>query len=246
MAAERSAPKTITSSASPLGVLGLFIGLSEATAGAAAIGTDGASQLILAVFAVVFPLIVFAIFIWLLLVYPANLYPPDQYTAVTTVVDYVAALRREGLASRAVVEQAIVEAVSAATEHNTGAAQPEIASSIARAVESAVDRGSVTVDRSLLLPGAEPVRFPVSEDMAVQDLLDSIYFALRPSVKPFSYGESWWLTQEDGTGFPAVGASWASKAFNRNRDERTLASVGIEPGATLKASPLLPRTDGAP
>jgi hypothetical protein len=47
-------------------------------AGAAAIATDGATRLIFAIFAVVFPPLGFCVFAWLLINKPVNLYAPGQ------------------------------------------------------------------------------------------------------------------------------------------------------------------------
>jgi hypothetical protein len=62
------------SAASPLWVIALFIALSEATAGGAAITTNGTTRLIFACFAVAFPSIVFGVFVWLLIKHAPNLY----------------------------------------------------------------------------------------------------------------------------------------------------------------------------
>jgi hypothetical protein len=49
--------------ASPLWIIALFIALSEATAGAAAITTNGVTRIIFACFAVAFPTLVFLVFV---------------------------------------------------------------------------------------------------------------------------------------------------------------------------------------
>lgn len=106
----RPAPETT----SPLRILALFIALSEATAGAAAVGTDGGARLLLASFAVVLPLIVLSIFVWLLLRHPGNLYPPDRYTAETGIEKYVGVLRdgENHDRNRAVVASLVTEVAS--------------------------------------------------------------------------------------------------------------------------------------
>lgn len=225
--------------ASPLAVIALFIGLSEATVGAAAVGTGGASQLILAIFAVAFPTVVFSTFVWLLLVHPAHLYPPDQYTTVTTIEGYVRALRRGDVASQAVLQSAITDAVSTAIaiddEEDARPDQTSLMASVADAVDMAFKRGSVTIVRSPTLGGGRPVRFPVSELTTVQELLDSIYFALEVNVGSGTYGRKWWLVDEEGVGIPNIGTRWAREHTGIASDGRGLLSVGISPGSTLTA-----------
>ncbi len=219
---------------SPLAVIALFIGLSEATVGAAAVGTDGASQLLLSAFAVIFPAVVFGVFVWMLLSHPAHLYSPEQYTEITSVEAYVGALRRDGLAAQAVLEQAIAVAVSTAFaedgDHPT-ADPASVRASVSEAVDRAVNGGSVTLVRGQLIAGAHRVRFPVSEETQVQDLLDAMYFALNEAIEPHSYGRDWWLVGENGVGFPKMGALWARRNLDRPYDDRSLATVGIAPGA---------------
>lgn len=230
-----ASPKS-TPSASPLGVIGLFIGLSEATAGAAAIGTDGASRLILATFAVVFPLLVFGIFIWLLLIHPGNLYPPDQYTAHTSIQSYVNALRRERRASQAALEKAIVKGVSAVAQEQGGPGGQAVEESVQRAVAEVVSRESVRVERSGLITGAEPVSIAVDEQTTVQDLLDAVYFSLDDAVGPYEYGKTWRLLDPAGAELRKADSGRARYRQER-RDTRPLSEVGIEGGTTLTVAP---------
>ncbi len=233
------------SASSPLAIIALFIGLSEATAGAGAIGTDGTSRLILSVFAVTFPLLVFGVFVWLVLNHPGNLYRPDQFTETTTIDAFVGGLRRQTLASQAVLESAIADAVSAAiTAHDEGgdATPAGIVATVDRAVALAVRQGGITVLRDQIVPGAKPITLPVSEETTVQDLLDAIWFSFDGAVPPFTYGRQWWLALEDGTGFPEIGGPWAKRHRGLAVDERLLASVGIRAGMSVVAKPIL----GAP
>jgi len=82
-------------SASPLWIIALFIALSEATAGVAAIITNGVARLIFAVFAVSFPTVVFVVFVWLLVKHAPNLYAPGQYSKDITPEMYRSGIRRD-------------------------------------------------------------------------------------------------------------------------------------------------------
>jgi hypothetical protein len=225
---------------SPLTIIGMFIALSEVTAGAAAIGTDGASQLILAVFAVSFPVAVFGVFLWLLLTHPANLYPPNQYTSTTTIESYAAALQRSRGINQVILGNAIVEAVSAAVEANPGGAatREDIAPPIAEAVGLAFKQGGVTVHIDDDFSRPQTIVVPVLDSTPVQDLLDQIYFALAPDVPPFSYGKQWALQMDSGETrvFDEIGSAWSRRnGFSLEEgDYRPLSQVGIEPGSVLQ------------
>lgn len=152
--------------------------------------------MILSCFAAAFPVLVFGVFVRILLSHPGNLYPPDQYTSVTTIEGYVAALHRDSLASQNLLERAIREAISV-----PGVADPNRNKNVELAlgaVDHVLKTGSVTVVREKLVPGAKPVRFAVSDETSVQDLLDAIYFALDGAVATFSYGRDWWVIHKTG------------------------------------------------
>lgn len=232
--------------ASPLAIIALFIGLSEATAGAAAIGTDGTSRLILSVFAVTFPVLVFGVFVWLVLTHPANLYRPDQFTETTTIEAFVGGLRRQTLASQAVLESAIRDAVSAAIyaqDSGSDISPASIAATVDQAVAAAVKQGSITVLLDQIVPGASPGSWPYSDDTTVQDLLDAVWFSFHGAIPPFTYGRQWWLVREDGSGLPEIGGPWAARHRGRPYDDRPLASVGITPGVCLVAKRILTPAD---
>jgi hypothetical protein len=237
------------SAASPLWIMALFIGLCEAAAVVAAATTDGGTQTMFAIFAVAFPLIILGTFVWLLLTHPANLYSPSQYTDTTTIDAYVAALRRESRDSRAVLQDAISEAlvttVTAEQGERPGRLTEDLRAQVTEAIEGAVDRSSVTVDRSAFgEDGDEPIRIPVTRKTTVQALLDSIYFELRPAVEPFTYGSAWVLFDEGNSEIEAHGMKRAffkdtGVAVRLRGDTRRLAEAGITPGMHLTARPLV-------
>jgi hypothetical protein len=221
-------------SPSPLWIIALFIALSEVVAGVAAITTDGTTRLIFAIFAVTFPIVVLASFVWLLLKHPGNLYSPWQYTAQTSVESYVSALRRERRDFTTVIGAALTEAVTTAVEprdaQDGGRDPKEVRARVEDAFADAVQRNSIAVDPSMFLPGADPVTFAVGPETTVQDLLDSVYFALQPAVEPYSYGRSWVLSDAELRPLPEIPSS------RSKRVGRKLSEVGLEPGATLVAT----------
>jgi len=78
------------------------------------------------------------------------------------------------------------------------------------------------------------VQIPVTEETTVDSLLDTIYFALAPAVKPFTYNKTWILTDDSGKNYTDIGTIWA-KDQNLPRDTRPITEVGIFPGSTLPA-----------
>lgn len=218
---------------SPLWIIALFITLSEMMAGTAAIATTGSTQLIFALFAVVFPLLVLGTFIRLLIRYPAHLYGPWQYTSEVGIETYAEALSRQFRTASKVYSEATMDALAYAGEARTarvGSEEGLTKEAVAKHFEEVVERNSITVDRSKLISGATPVQIPVTEHTTVADLLDTIYFEISPAVHPFTYGSSWLLIDEAGTMLTNMGTRWAGY----DRDERTLNEVGIHRGSRLE------------
>jgi hypothetical protein len=232
------------SGASPLWIIALFIALSEAMAGTAAIATDGTTRLIFAIFAVCFPVAVFATFVWLLIEHPANLYPPGEYTEQTPVTVYDQTLTKGGLALFAnAVSEAALTAVTVHSDQE-GLEDPRtLRDQVAHSFERAVEEGSVTIDRAQLIAGAEPVQIPIAEDALVDSFLDSVYFQIRPEVKAYTYGSAWLLVDAAGRPLDEMGTQWA-KAHGNTRDQRPLSEIGILPGSSLSVVPIKSRSEG--
>jgi hypothetical protein len=221
-------------SASPLWIIALFIALSEATAGVAAISTNGAARLIFSCFAVAFPTLVFVVFVWLLISHAANLYAPGQYSSDITPEIYRTGISRT---DSIVLARAVARAVVPALGHNTeGEDSTEALNQVARRFEEAVEESSVLVTLSPLLnTRAEVLQIPVTEETSIRLLLDAIYWAIQPRVEPFTYGKTWLLYDRvGGKGYDEMGTRWAERA-NLLDDIRPISSVGIGPGSRLIA-----------
>lgn len=216
-------------SASPLWIIALFIALSEATAGAAAITTNGSARLIFACFAVSFPTLVFAIFVWLLIKHAPNLYAPAQYSKDITPEMY-----RSGIsispAQSLFFGRAVAETV--VPLDNNGEDRNVVVEQVARRFEAVVAESSITVSINRLKSDAELLQIPVTENMTVDHFLDSIYFALKPAVKPFTYDQAWTLIDEHGNEYTEMGTTWANSR-NLSGDARLITEVGIRPGTSL-------------
>ncbi len=228
---------------SPLWIIALFIALSEITAGIAAIATDGTTRFIFAIFTVTFPLIVLAVFIWLLVRHPANLYGPWQYSEGVGVEAYAAALNRQRRTTSLVYRHAASEAVALASSRESGASDSGSAVSVERVKEDfdrLIRESSIVVDCSAFRDG-EPVLIPVTQETTAAELLNAIYFELAPAVRPFTYGESWLLADQSGHRLTELGTQWARRR-NRGQDLRRLEEVGIELGSSLTVVPVDPPT----
>jgi hypothetical protein len=186
-------------------------------------------------FAVAFPFVVLAVFVWLLVVHTEKLYAPSQYTPDTTIAAFAEATRRQTRDAQLVAQSAISAAVAPAiVARSNGADLNEVREQIAERLDQAVEDASVKLARSLLIEGADTVSIPVSRETTVQDLLDSAYFALTPAVGPYTYGIDWMLVRSDHELLENIGSKWA-EGNGMPDDYRPLREVGIEPGATLTA-----------
>jgi hypothetical protein len=220
--------------ASPLWIVALFIALSEATAGFAAITTDGIARMVFTCFAIGFPVLVFVAFIWLLVRHTPKLYSPGQYSKEITPEVF-----RTGIEISRAESANLGRAVAAALapllwEDEDEDALAIGARKIARSFEAAVADSSVTIVLSYLKPGTRDLRIPVTEDTTVTDLLDGVYLALVPWASPDSYQQTWTLLNDKGEELSGIGATWA-RDRGMLRDERLITDAGIFFGSTLTA-----------
>jgi hypothetical protein len=223
-------------STSPLWIIALFIALSEATAGAAAITTNGAARLIFTCFAVAFPSTVFGVFVWLLVRHAPKLYAPAQYSRDITPEVYRLGVNR---VDSAVIGRAVAETLvpMKSDDSDPGNRTAEV-EAVARRFEAAVDESSLFISLGPLNRSADRLRLPVSRETPVQPVLNEIFYALDGAVAPNSYGKSWMLINDDGTEYTDMGMPWA-KQHNLPGDSRTLDEIGIKPGSRLTAVPKL-------
>jgi hypothetical protein len=231
-----SSQESWTDVSSPLRIIALFIALSETLASAAAVATDGTARTMLTSFAVSFPFVVLAVFVWLLVAHTTKLYAPNQYTAETTIEAFANATRRQNTETQLLVRSAVSHAVATAIgAEDVGTATPaDVRDQIAANFDQAVEDASVTLARSLLIDGAENVQIAVGNKTSVQDFLDSAYFSLVPAVGPYTYGVDWVLVGGDHETLPEMGSNWAEQQGEEG-DFRLLEEVGIRPGTILTA-----------
>jgi hypothetical protein len=210
-------------------------------AAGAALATGGSAQLIFALFAVIFPFVVLVAFVWLLLYRPLNLYAPSQYTEPTGVREFAEIIGRQGRDEVEIYKQAVAEAVVAGVVED----QDVVAGSIDRQAvlnrvtarfDDVVGQHSVRVDRSLIIEGAEPVAIPVTPETTADEFLDSVWFNISESVEPYTYNDSWVLTNQDSVPVRELGTKWAWEQGWLG-DDRKLEDAGIVLGGTYFAIP---------
>ena len=85
------------SAMTPLGIIALFLSVSETVAGITTALTEGALQIAFGTFAITFPLIIAASFFVLLWKKNHVLYPPSEFGNDTTVGEFVDAMHRSQL-----------------------------------------------------------------------------------------------------------------------------------------------------
>lgn len=216
-------------------IIALFIALSEATAGVAAITTSGSARLIFACFAVAFPTLVFVVFIWLLVKHAPKLYAPGQYSSDITPEVYRTGISR---ADTLFLGRAVAKTVAPLLGGADGgeAAQEAVVEQVARRFEAAVEESIVEVNLFPLTADSEPLQIPATRQTQVDQLLDKIWWGLRPrGVRAFTFGTDWSLrNSSDGTEYTDVGTAWA-KRNGLDRDTRPIGDVGITPGSHLDA-----------
>lgn len=226
----------------PLWVVSLFLTLSEVTVGLAATQASGWVQGLLAVFAVVFPCAVFAAFFTVLWKRPFVLYAPGDFTADTPIATFVGAMQSSSLREAEAVDAAVRRAVEVIVreERTRGEISTKESEEL---IETAVRVGTddyrnrlLTVDLTTFdsALGPEPFTTPISDRTSVDQVLNLLYFALSPKVKPYTYGRDWVLYDPDTKKMLTdLGTIWARLHTGKDWDERPAVSVGLRPGMRL-------------
>ncbi|PZD73573.1 hypothetical protein C1752_02039 [Acaryochloris thomasi RCC1774] len=209
----------------PLGIIALFISLSEAVAGVVAIQTDGHIQLILTLFVVFFPLHVSILFFYILWHRPIVFYHPKEFEGNTTIEAFSEAMQRRFRKVDKWVE-------------NTEKAIRNVEDDELR-VESLVNElvksHSVTLDTTPISGnGGEIINIPYDEFESIGLFLRYVWHRVD-NLPVHSYGREWVLANaENRKLYNQIGSRFARKHRGTNWDERTLEEVGIKPGMTLQ------------
>lgn len=236
----------------PLSIIAMFLSLSEAVAGIAAIQASGGLQVALGIFVIVFPFAIACAFFVVLWYRPYVFYPPNEYGGKTDVKQYVEAMQNRSAKEADILDHLddkIMQALSAndtaselaelASEKNHSKKSIErdeifsgIASRTAQAIRESfviIEAGSEFGDRA----GRYSIAYKPSDP--VYRVGNEVYFLLTPMVKAFTLGTKWTLIdKETGQRMKEFESDW-SRGETEEDDTREVQSVGVKPGMVLKA-----------
>lgn len=225
----------------PLGIIALFIVLIYGFA-ALTLGMTSTLQpterLPLVWFLVLFPVLVLAAFAWLVSQHHEKLYAPGDFKSDDGFLEGVKkrlAYAREIEVQQERVKVKVGQAIAAS---RSGAANaPEDVEALVKKVNEEIDSATnVRIDaRAYLKDTGATFELPVALFDSLGELTDAVYFKLAPAVKPYAYGHTWVLRNED-TGEVIRTARMISGAAAGKpiADNRSLEEVGILPGSRLK------------
>ncbi len=196
----QSPPKILT----PLGIIFLFVTLSEAILGVGISQTNSWIQVVLAVFACIFPSGVAAAFFYILYHRPENFYAPKDFAGDASYLESMKearAIRIQRYSEAALnIQHTVEEGVRSATM------RPELSDPTQRNVIVAeeVERISkelkgtfVTIDLSKFEKNMGEITLPIAAYDTLNDLTDEIFFVLQGHVRPFAYGYDWLLRNKE-------------------------------------------------
>ncbi|MBJ7310508.1 hypothetical protein ACFOLJ_24265 [Rugamonas sp. CCM 8940] len=235
----------------PLGIIALFVGLSETIAGFAAIKTEGVVQLIFTVFSVIFPIGIAVAFFSVLWKRAQVFYPPKEFGANVDVRHYAEAMRHQAVGNQelqTLVRNTIAETfgsqeaqnVIAEISTNKAAQSDTIVQQATMALaQQAVGRlqsAVVTIDiRQFRGESVAELVFPYDQNEEAFSMLSAVYFHIDDYVPPFAYGKIWAL-KDEATGEVLVpdGVDWSDTNALAN-SRVTVKEFGISPGMRLSA-----------
>jgi hypothetical protein len=224
------------SRATPLWIISIFIGLSQAVAGLVAIQGSGWIAGTLAIFAVIYPIVVTGLFFLILWKRNWLFYPPSEFSHDVQPAQYIDAMRgqRIQLELGQVAIRTAVEEAAVSTMKEWGVDDEERLERVRTKTREELDKLSIDVNIDINETNAARTRFYPTDTSTVTDLLNSVYFAISDFVRPFEYPRTWVLEREGGGVLDQMGTSWA-RSRGLPEDDRLLGEVGIKAGDRLRA-----------
>ncbi|MET9408660.1 hypothetical protein ABZX90_23260 [Streptomyces sp. NPDC002935] len=222
----------------PLWIIALFLGLSETTVGIAAAQSSGWVQGLLAVFAVVFPVLVSTVFFLILWQRPEVLYAPGDFPEHVSIGTYVDGMRRRSTPDPDTIQVVVNDMLR--TVLPPALDNPSDPSNV---LEETLDNAKrVLAERTLTVDVSAITEIP--DDMfecttfstqTVSNFLDSLWGYISESVPPFRYGRDWILLDAGSKKrLGNLGSLW-SERNGTEEDHRLLSGVGITPESRLIA-----------
>ena len=241
-------PRSKSSSITPLGIIATFVALSETVAGLAAIRTEHAVQMIFAIFAVAFPVLIAGVFFAVLWKRAFVFYPPQEFGDEIDVKRYVEAMRSQAIGNNeilAIVRSSITEALESkqARAVLTTMASPagdggdtglrKASEVLVRQAVENLQGALVTVDMSAF--SAPACLLPYKPDEGAFTFLSAIYYQIADHVDAFTYGKSWAL-RDASSGELILPATirWQGDDAVAN-SQLTLEEFGLHAGMKVEA-----------
>jgi hypothetical protein len=226
----------------PLLIILSFVLLTEVVVMFGILGTTNLTQMILASFIVVFPVLVAILFFWILATKPWAFYAPKDYGVQTDPQSYINAVANTSIPrissemNEFIMNLGVkVERALQNSEQLRRLINAKEISEIGRdVVEEIRENELVTIDLTEF--GGKTVVLPVNSKTNVDELLDYVYYEINKvsPVPPFAYRSNWVLQDIEGNVLEQMGTQWARENRMR-RDTRPLPDANIQPGAQLKA-----------
>lgn len=187
---------------------------------------QGAEQLLIVGFMIIFPFFVASLFFYVVWHRPIHLYRPAEITP--------------GLEDRYQTQEAKVgldeDRLESFLEEQIRRVPLE--EGVARKISHVIQEAYLTVDPSPLLGAStSPWQAPYAQFDTVQELLNTVYASLH-DVRPFSYAQEW-ILQDANSGRLITDIGTGSKfckLSGKFGDDRKLQEVGILPGMRLLVS----------
>lgn len=233
-------------SKNPLGIIALFIvliyGFAALVVGASGqLGPEERYPIIW--FLVFFPVVVLAVFGWLVSRHYEKLYAPRDYTSDDAFLKALQA-RTEARPGLKELDNQIEQKVKSVLSSEDLLDKTENKEELQKRLREAAERitneirhtSFITVDaRSFTGSDEDVFEFPASAFRTLSELTDEIYFSISDHVEPFEYGYSWAIRDpRNGKTIRNARMITGTKPGIPLGDERSLAEVGIRPGMVLE------------
>jgi hypothetical protein len=224
----------------PLGIIALFIvliyGFASMTLGINA-KLEPAERAPLVWFLVAFPFAVLWLFGWLVSRHHENLYAPGDYRSDESFHKRkeaserrVAELTTEQENLKARIREIILD--TSKTDANDMGPWRQIADRVVADVDRA---SNFKVDaREFLGDPSAIFTYPIAAFESLGDFTNEVYFKLSSKVRPYQYGYTWVLKNEQNNSvIKTLRMLLEAPAGKPIRDHRLLSEVGISPGTIL-------------
>ncbi len=225
----------------PLAVIVVFVSFTEFVAGGALVlKAEGGVLAALTTFVIAFPAFVAAAFFFVLWFRPTHLYAPKDHTSSQDFIKSLTVssdLRQREIAKQNDAYKNQLETLRHELNQKLTDGSGDKASDISVAVTEAVDAAEKATTISVEMPDGKRSTYWLATLPSFGSLTDQVYFDIKPAfrIRAYMYGTEWTLEDiksrrriQHARTFTGIGPGVPVE------DSRTLADVGILPGAELR------------